>query len=171
MEQKISCIDNDAFQLKISKFLLLHPSLLEPIAYQPLRGHVNDVVVQIGQVVHPEVGMDEALASGRDQEVDMITVLLAVVVFGRLLCDEEETFPILELLSAAEEDMRVDLALEKVVRAEDGGSIIGLQPLDVEGGVQSLVVEVERLDISLESKLSVTGGGALRKNEQIMRKC
>ena len=87
----------------------------------------------------------------------MVMIAMVTIVFTvSLLCDEEETLPVLELLGAAEEDVRVDLALEEVVGAEDGGAVVGLQPLDVEGGVQSLVVEVERLDVRLQARLCVT---------------
>ena len=86
----------------------------------------------------------------------VLIFLIPIEVFGRLLCDEEVALPVLELCGAAEEDVRVDLALEEVVGAEDGGAVVGLQPLHVEGGVQPLVVEVEGLDVRLEVKSSIT---------------
>ena len=88
----------------------------------------------------------------------VLIFLIPIEVFGRLLCDEEEALPVLELCGAAKEDVRVDLALEEVVGAEDGGAVVGLQPLDVEGGVQPLVVEVEGLDVRLEAQICVSQG-------------
>ena len=111
------------------------------------------MIVQVGQILHPEVGVDESLAPGGDQEVNVVVLF---ILAAALLGDEEEALPVLELHGAAEEEVRVDLALEEVVGAEDGGAVVGLQPLHVEGGVQPLVVEVEGLDVRLEAKMCVT---------------
>ena len=112
------------------------------------------MIIQVGQLVHPEVGVDEALSPGGYQEVDVVAVLL--ILAAALLGDEEESLPVLELHCAAEEEVRVDLPLEEVVGAEDGGAVVGLQPLHVEGGVQPLVVEVEGLDVRLEANTRVS---------------
>ena len=122
-----------------------------------LRRHVHNVVVEVGHGVGgagAKVGVDEPLAAGRDEEVD-VAVALATLLLGLLLGDEEEPLSVFELFRAAEEDVSVDLALEEVVGAEDGGAVVRLQPLDVERGFGTLVVKVEGLNVRLETKIAV----------------